>query len=141
MISYLIAFSLSHRSARRQPTMIKEVRFAPDSALEGSGFELPVPREIALWSKSGLALHLGSLALRRRGPDWNGRPTAEAWVSHREEIPRPHPSALTASPRRRCFRTRCVSTDLSPGPHTRGKTRALPPCFYRRHRAHSPVET
>ena len=34
MISYLIAFSLSHRSARRQPTMIKEVRFAPDSPLE-----------------------------------------------------------------------------------------------------------
>ena len=24
--------------------MIKEVRFAPDSALEGNGFELPVPR-------------------------------------------------------------------------------------------------
>jgi hypothetical protein len=58
---------------------------------------LPVPREIALRSRSGLALHLGSLAPRRRGPDWNGRPTAEAWVSHREEIPRPHPSALTAS--------------------------------------------
>ena len=46
MISYLIAFSLSHRSARRQPTMIKEVRFAPDSALEGNGFKLPVPLEI-----------------------------------------------------------------------------------------------
>jgi hypothetical protein len=73
-------------------------RFAPDSPLEGSGFELPVPREIALRSRSGLALHPGSLALRRCGPDWNGRPTAEAWVSHREEIPRPHPSALTASP-------------------------------------------
>jgi hypothetical protein len=37
-------FSLSHRSARRQPTMIKEVRFAPDSALEGDGFEPSVPR-------------------------------------------------------------------------------------------------
>ena len=54
-----------------------------DCLLEGSGFELPVPREIALWSKSGLALHLGSLALRRRGPDWNGRPTAEAWEFER----------------------------------------------------------
>src|SRR6202030_1338960 len=43
MISYLIAFSLSHRSARPQPTMIKEVRFAPDSALEGDGFEPSVP--------------------------------------------------------------------------------------------------
>src|SRR5438552_15974651 len=31
------------RSARRQPTMIKEVRFAPDSALEEIGFELVVP--------------------------------------------------------------------------------------------------
>ena len=81
----------------------EEVGFAHDSALEGSGFELPVPREIALWSRSGLALHLGSLALRRRGPDWNGPPTAEAWVSHREEIPRPHPSALTASPRSDVF--------------------------------------
>jgi hypothetical protein len=80
----------------------RDRKFA-DSPLEGSGFELPVPREIALWSKSGLALHLGSLALRRRGPDWNGRPTAEAWVSHREEIPRPHPSALTASPRSDVF--------------------------------------
>ena len=74
-----------------------QVRFALDSPLEGSGFELPVPREIALRSRSGLALHLGSLALRRRGPDWNGRPTAEAWVPHREEIPRPHPSVPTAS--------------------------------------------
>ena len=81
----------------------RKVRFAVDSPLEGSGFELPAPREIALRSRSGLALHPGSLALRRRGPDWNGRPTAEAWVSHREEIPRPHSSALTASPRSDVF--------------------------------------
>src|SRR6202030_1253068 len=40
---------------------------------------------------------------------------------------------------KRCFRTRGVSADLPPGPHTRGKTRALPPCFYRRHRAHFPA--
>ena len=93
-------------------------------------------REIALWSKSGLALHLGSLALRRRGPDWNGRPTAEAWAPHREEIPWPHPSVPTASLRSDVFG---LGAPLPPGPHTRGKTRALPPCFYRRHRAHSPA--
>jgi hypothetical protein len=34
---------------------------------------------------------------------------------------------------------RLMTETLSPGPHTRGKTRALPPCFYRRHRAHSPA--
>ena len=75
------------------PVRLREV----DAPLEGSGFELPVPREIALRSRSGLALHLGSRALRRRGADWNGRPTAKAWVPHREEIPRPHPSVPTAS--------------------------------------------
>src|SRR5215472_2081996 len=57
------------------------------------------PREIALRSRSALALHLGSLALRRRGPDWNGRPTAEAGVPHREEIP----SVPTASLRSDVF--------------------------------------
>src|ERR1700730_5990195 len=66
-------------------------------------YHLPVPREIALRSRSGLARHLGSLALRRRGPDWNGRPTAKAWVPHREEIPRSHPSMPTASLRSDVF--------------------------------------
>jgi hypothetical protein len=70
-------------SAELREVPAGQLRFAPDSALEGSGFELPVPREIALRSRSGLALHLGSLALRRRGPDWDGRPTGEAWVPHR----------------------------------------------------------
>jgi hypothetical protein len=82
---------------RRRQIRFRPVGFATDSPLEGSGFELPVPREIALRSRSGLALQLGSLALRRRGPDWSGRPTAEAWVPHRVEIPRPHPSVPTAS--------------------------------------------
>ena len=53
--------------------------------------------------------------------------------------PAASPERAHRIPAKRCFRTRCVSTDLSPGPHTRGKTRALPPCFYRRHRAHSPA--
>jgi hypothetical protein len=70
---------------RRRQIRFRPVGFATDSPLEGSGFELPVPREIALRSRSGLALHLGSLALRRRGPDWNGRPTAEAWVPLTQE--------------------------------------------------------
>jgi len=52
--------------------------------------------------------------------------------------PAASPERAHRIPAKRCFRTRCVSTDLSPGPHTRGKTRALPPCFYRRHRAHFP---
>ena len=98
----------------------EDVRFVPNSPVEGSRFELPVPREIALRSRSGLALHLGSLALRRRGPDWNGRPTAEAWVPHREEIPRPHPSVPTASLRSDVFG---LSASLPSGSHTRGKAR------------------
>ena len=47
--------------------------------------------------------------------------------------PAASPERAHRIPAKRCFRTRCVSTDLSPGPHTRGKPRALPPCFYRRH--------
>src|ERR1700720_2565411 len=47
------------------------VRFAADSLLEGDGFELPVPRKLGLRRGRRLALHLGSLTLRRRGPDWN----------------------------------------------------------------------
>ena len=78
-----------------------------------------------------------SSSLRRRGPDWSGRPTAEAWVPHREEIPRPHPSALTASPA--AMFSDPVRLCRLVARHTRGKTRALPPCFYRRHRAHSPA--
>ena len=50
--------------------------------------------------------------------------------------PAASPERAHRIPAKRCFRTRCVSADLPPGPHTRGKTRALPPCFYRRHRAH-----
>jgi hypothetical protein len=46
-------------------------RFARDSPLEGDGFELPVPRELGLRRGRRLALYLGSLTLRRRGPDWN----------------------------------------------------------------------
>jgi hypothetical protein len=42
-----------------------------DSPLEGDGFELPVPRKLGLRRGRRLALHLGSLTLRRRGPDWN----------------------------------------------------------------------
>jgi hypothetical protein len=49
----------------------EEVGFAMDSPLEGDGFELPVPRELGLRRGRRLALHLGGLALRRRGPDWN----------------------------------------------------------------------
>jgi hypothetical protein len=33
--------------------MIQEIEFAPDSPLEGDGFELPVPREIGSVSRSG----------------------------------------------------------------------------------------
>ena len=39
--------------------------------MEGDGFELPVPRELGLRRGRRLALYLGSLTLRRRGPDWN----------------------------------------------------------------------
>src|ERR1700738_4416970 len=42
-----------------------------DCLLEGDGFELPVPRELGLRRGRRLALYLGSLTLRRRGPDWN----------------------------------------------------------------------
>src|SRR6202140_1183162 len=42
-----------------------------DCLLEGDGFELPVPRKLGLRRGRRLALHLGSLTLRRRGPDWN----------------------------------------------------------------------
>ena len=55
----------------RRCALIKEVGFARDSPLEGDGFELPVPRELGLRRGRRLALHLGSLTLRRRGPDWN----------------------------------------------------------------------
>jgi len=96
-------------------------------------------REITLRSRSGLALHLGSLALRRRGPDWNGRPTAEAWVSHREEIPRPHPSALTASPRSDVFGLGASLPTCRPAPTPAEKPGRCRPVFYRRHRAHSPA--
>jgi hypothetical protein len=48
-----------------------EIKFAADSLLEGDGFELPVPRELGLRRGRRLALHLDSLTLRRRGPDWN----------------------------------------------------------------------
>ena len=75
-------------------------------------------REIALRSRAGLALHLRSLALRRRGPDWNGRPTAEAWVPHREEISRPHPSVPTASLRSDVFGLGASATAARP-PHPR----------------------
>src|SRR5580700_1758074 len=46
-------------------------RWFADSLLEGDGFELPVPRELGLRRGRRLALYLGSLTLRRRGPDWN----------------------------------------------------------------------
>src|SRR5580693_6964684 len=77
---------------QRPKSVVREIR-TPRSVGTGGGRPPPVTRwapsngcpyrnrEIALRSTSGLALHLGSLALRRRGPDWNGRPTAEAWVS------------------------------------------------------------
>src|SRR6202040_2253767 len=42
-----------------------------DCLLEGDGFELPVPRKLGLRRGRRLALHLGSLTPRRRGPDWN----------------------------------------------------------------------
>jgi hypothetical protein len=80
---------------------------------------LPAPREIALRSRWGLALHLNSLALRRRGPDWNGRPTAEAWVPHREEIPRPHPSVPTASLRSDVFGLGASLLTCRPAPDPR----------------------
>jgi hypothetical protein len=38
-----------------------KVSFALDSALEGDGFELPVPRKLGLRRGRRLALHLGSL--------------------------------------------------------------------------------
>src|ERR1700720_2991461 len=53
--------------------------------------------------------------------------------------PAASPERTHRIPGRRCFRTRCFPADLPPGPHPRGKTRALPPCFYRRHRAHFPA--
>ena len=51
------------------PTVIdamptRKLRFAVDSPMEGTGFELPVPREIGLRRGRRLALHLGSLTLR-----------------------------------------------------------------------------
>src|ERR1700732_1498029 len=53
------------------PATPSEVKFAADSLLEGDGFELPVPRELGLRRGRRLALYLGSLTLRRSGPDWN----------------------------------------------------------------------
>src|ERR1700720_296498 len=49
----------------------RDDRVLYDSPLEGDGFELPVPRELGLRRGRRLALYLGSLTLRRRGPDWN----------------------------------------------------------------------
>src|ERR1700720_4513556 len=49
----------------------RDDRVLYDSPLEGDGFELSVPRELGLRRGRRLALYLGSLTLRRRGPDWN----------------------------------------------------------------------
>jgi ABC-type multidrug transport system ATPase subunit len=63
--------SVRWREIARETVAAEEVRFALDSPLEGDVFELPVPREIGLRRGRRLALHLGSLTLRRRDPDWN----------------------------------------------------------------------
>src|ERR1700730_17164726 len=76
---FIVNHSVPSGQIRDVFRQVAGVEFAPDSPLEGSGFEFPVPREIALRSRSGLALQLRRLALRRRGPDWNGRPTAKAF--------------------------------------------------------------
>jgi hypothetical protein len=65
---HVVWLAIRIRSARRKRAV---VRFASDSPLEGDGFELPVPRELGLRRGRRLELHLGSLTLRRRGPDWN----------------------------------------------------------------------
>ena len=53
---------------------VSYVEFVTDERVETliEVHENAFPREIVLRSTSGLALHLGSLALRRRGPDRNG---------------------------------------------------------------------
>ena len=38
--------AMSWADERSAATMIQEIEFAPDSPLEGDGFELPVPREM-----------------------------------------------------------------------------------------------
>jgi hypothetical protein len=58
-------------SLGRHSSLARSTRFVPDSPVEGDGFELPVPRKLGLPRGRRLALHLGSLTLRRRGPDWN----------------------------------------------------------------------
>jgi hypothetical protein len=86
---------------------------------------------------------IASMARLSTGPSWTGLSDAQRQQAT-ESIGR-YISAIYAPerthriPGKRCFRTRCVSADLPRGPHTRGKTRALPPCFYRRHRAHFPA--
>src|ERR1700720_2129525 len=46
-------------------------RFARDSALEGDGFELPVPRKLGLRRGGVLRSTWAVLTLRRRDPDWS----------------------------------------------------------------------
>jgi hypothetical protein len=101
-----------------------------DCPLEGDGFELPVPRELGLRRGRRLALHLGSLTLRRRGPDWNAtkrRRDSERRASTAAENrstgsgPRSHPSRLKSSvstrsfsmPRRRTTPASCTKSPRS----------------------------
>ena len=51
------------RSGCRSPALIEKVRFAPDSPLEGDGFELPVPRAMQARLEAKIA---GFGCVRRR---------------------------------------------------------------------------
>jgi len=68
---------------RAYPNMIEEVRFAPDSALEGEGFEPSVP----------LAKQSASMAGREAPTRSNGQPEDKPASEVRRPVPYPKPIA------------------------------------------------